>query len=224
MTRRNGNRLRAAGVAACFLALGSLASGKALAQAQPEGQQADLYSVNATGAPEKIRTGLFAETSVGGFITLGGQTQYSNFSAFLEIGLGYDITKEFALTLRFLLGPSSANCYAAAANSCPPTGTTNTDTFTVTTGDLVVSYRFAVADRLYVPVRLMGGISLLNPTPDTSLQATGALIEPNFGGASGIEWATPMDHFTIDAEICGQYILGINALALSIYPTVRYTF
>jgi hypothetical protein len=226
MTRRNGNRPWAVGWAALVFALALSTSAHARAQATPPAQgapaeqQADLYSVNDTGAPEKIRRGLFAETSVGGFITVGGQGSYSNFAPFLEIGIGYDLTKDLSLTLRFQLGPSAADCYAAK-NDCP---LTNTDTFTITTGDLAVSYRFLVADRLYVPVRAMGGIALLNPSPDKALQTGSTIIEPNFGIASGVEWATPFDHFTIDAEISWQFILGINASALSVYPTVRYTF
>ena len=230
MTRRNGIRLRAVGEGALFLALACAASGTAMAQAAAQGEgstQTDLYSVNATGSPEKMRTGLFAETSVGGYLTVGGQGSYSNLSAFLEIGIGYDLTKELALTARFQLGPSSADCYAAATGSCP---NPNPDTFTITTGDLAVSYRFLVGERLYVPVRLMGGIALLAPSPDTSLANDGhgkpasLLIEPNFGAASGIEWVTPFDHFTLDAEVQWQLILGINASAISFYPTVRYTF
>lgn len=227
MMRQNGNRLRAAGEGVLFLAL-VCASPIAMAQAaaapaQGEGQtQTDLYSVNATGSPEKIRTGFFADTSVGGYLTLGGQGSYSNLSAFLEIGVGYDIIKELSVALRFQLGPSASNCYAAEANSCPAK---NTDTFTITTGDLAVSYRFTVGDRLFVPVRLLGGIALLNPTPDITLASKGsALWEPNFGAASGIEWVTPFDHFTLDAEVQWQLILGINASAISFYPTVRYTF
>jgi hypothetical protein len=234
MTRRNGSRLLAVGEGALFLAVACLSmiataqqtptqSGQATQAAQAESStQTDLYSVNATGAPEKMRTGLFADTSVGGYLTFGGQGSYSNLSAFLEIGVGYDLTKDLSLALRFQLGPSASNCYAAEANSCPAK---NTDTFTISTGDLAVSYRFNVGDRLYVPVRAMGGIALLNPTPDVTLATKGSvLFEPNFGLASGIEWVTPFDHFTLDAEVQWQLILGINASAISFYPTVRYTF
>jgi hypothetical protein len=229
MTRRIGGRLRAVGEGALALALVCTASGTAWAQgaaaapAQGEGStQTDLYSVNATGSPEKMRTGFFADTSVGGYLTLGGQGSYSNLSAFLEIGVGYDILRDLSVALRFQLGPSASDCYAAAAGSCP---NPNPDTFTITTMDLAVSYRFPVGDRLYVPVRLMGGLSLLNPTPDNTLATKGSLlVEPNFGAASGIEWVTPFDHFTLDAEVQWQLILGINASAISFYPTVRYTF
>jgi hypothetical protein len=206
---------------ACLLPAGALAQSPTQGETPQQAQQADLYSVNATGSPEKIRTGFFADTSVGGYLTLGGQGSYSNLSAFLEIGVGYDLTKDLSVALRFQLGPSASNCYAAAANSCPP----NTDTFTITTGDLAVSYRFLVGDRLYVPIRLMGGIALLNPTPDITLATkNSALLEANVGAASGIEWATPFDHFTIDAEVQWQLIFGINASAISFYPTIRYTF
>jgi len=254
MTRRNGNRLWAVGGTALFAAVLGMGSGRALAQVPPnpppketpppqqqqalppppveatpsQTEAADLYSVNATGKPEKVLKGLFAETSVGGFFTVGGQGGYSNFVAFLEIGIGYDITKDLAISLRFQLSPSEADCYAAN-NDCPAV---NTDTFTITTGNLAVSYLIPVGDRLYVPARLMGGIALLNPNPDrppptspTAAQGgAGSIVEPDFGVASGIEWATPFDHFIIDAEVSWNFILGINASAISIYPTIRYTF
>src|SRR5215472_15877872 len=102
MTRRNGDRPWAVGWVALVLSVWT--PGLALAQTTPPPpvqptaaaeQQADLYSVNDTGSPQKIRRGLFAETSLGGFMTLGGQGSYSNLELFLALGIGYDITKDF---------------------------------------------------------------------------------------------------------------------------------
>ena len=62
-----------------------------------------------------------------------------------------------------------------------------------------------------------------DPQPTTSTNS-GTAFDPSVGGAVGIEWATPFNHFTLGAEVSADYVLQLGALALAVYPTVKYTF
>ena len=185
----------------------------------------DLSSINANGSPEPIRTGFFAETALGGFLTIGGQN-YSNTAAFLSLGAGYDILDWLSAGLQFQLAPSVQDCYnlvgsgyscgAAAAGSTVASGAS---TFTLSSIDAKVSFRIPVAERIYIPIRVFGGVVNLAPSPQPGISWVGSI-----GGASGIEWATPFDHFNLGAEVAVRFVTQINAIALSFYPTVKYTF
>ncbi len=183
----------------------------------------DLSSINANGSPEPIRTGFFTETAMGGFLTIGGQN-YSNTEAFLSIGAGYDVLENLSIGGQFQLAPSAQDCYNLQGNnySCgAASGNTpgGAATFTISAIDLKVSYRIPVADRLFIPLRGFGGIVNLAPSPQPGVTWTGSV-----GFATGIEWATPFDHFNMGFEAAGRWVLQINAIAISFYPTVKYTF
>lgn len=212
-------------------ALAALASASCLTSVLPalaaeSSGSTDLSTIQANGSPDPIRTGFFAETELGGFLTIGGQN-YSNTEAFLGLGVGYDIIPNLSVGIQFQLAPSVQDCYAVdahGASTCPPGGTAPA-TFTLMSVQGKVSYRIPIADRLFIPLRGFAGVTLLSPNPQpTSPTDNGSQIEPCFGGATGIEWATPFDHFTLGAEVSGVFVLQINALALAIYPTVKYTF
>ncbi len=189
--------------------------------------QLDLSSVSSTGSPEPIRTGFYAETSLGTFFTLGGGDGYSNVEAFLGIGVGYDIIKELSVSVQFQLAPSAGDCYVvngAGADQCPQLGSS---TFTMLAIDAEVSYRLQVANRVFIPFRAFGGYADFTPVPSTNLApVTNAdAWAPTFGLATGIEYATHFDHFSIGLEASGRYVLGgLNMIAIAIYPRVKYTF
>jgi hypothetical protein len=215
-------------------ALAALASGLTLSVTSPalaadNAGSTDLSSINANGSPEPIRTGFFAETALGGFLTIGGQN-YSNTAAFLSLGAGYDILDNLSAGIQFQLAPSVQDCYnlqsgaagGAAAYNCggtTGTGFSGASTFTLSSIDAKVSYRIPVADRIFIPIRAFGGVTNLAPSPQQGVSWVGSV-----GGATGIEWATPFDHFNLGAEVAVRFVLQINAIALSFYPTVKYTF
>ena len=82
-----------------------------------ENPPADLSSVQANGSPEPIRSGLFTETSMGAFLTVGGLDSYSSAEAFLGLGLGYDIIPNLSIGAQFRLAPNVSDCYATARAS-----------------------------------------------------------------------------------------------------------
>jgi hypothetical protein len=205
-----------------------------------ENPTTDLSSVQANGSPEPIRSGFFTETSMGAFLTVGGLDSYSSAEAFLGLGLGYDIIPNLSIGVQFRLAPNVDDCYGTTptggARNCP-TGSGSQpapSTFTLINLEAKISYRIPVAERLFIPIRVFGGFTLLTPDPQpncTSLinpnnctGTPGTSVDESVGGAVGIEWATPFNHFTLGAEVSADYVLQLGALALAVYPTVKYTF
>jgi hypothetical protein len=203
-------------------------------------EQLDLSSIASNGSPQPVRTGFYVETSLGTFFTLGGNDGYSNVEAFLGLGVGYDILRELSVSLEFQLAPSAGDCYiansagqdncGAGANGAASQGSS---TFTMAALDLEVSYRVPVLDRLFIPIRAFGGVADLSPLPRCDManacqeaNQPGDVWVPSFGLATGIEYATHFDHFTLGLEASGRYVApgALNMFAVAIYPRVKYTF
>src|ERR1700722_3495016 len=124
-----------------------------------ENPTTDLSSVQANGSPEPIRSGLFFETSMGAFLTVGGLDSYSSAEAFLGLGVGYDIIPNLSVGLQFRLAPNVSDCYSSTstgAAACGGSGTTTTppSTFTLIALEAKIAYRIPVAERLFIPIRV----------------------------------------------------------------------
>jgi hypothetical protein len=204
----------------------------------------ESFSVASNGQQAPVRKGFFAQTALGGFATFGGAQSYSNMEAFLAIGLGFDFFSDFSAAFQFQLAPSAQNCYAPDGTTSPPGCATPTqpssgsNTFTMAALDAVLSYRIQLVERLFVPIRIFGGMANFSPLPINNLacsssnphcsilpaNAAGDIWEPTLGGATGLEYATGFEHFTISLEASVRDIPFLSAFALSIYPQVKYTF
>lgn len=204
----------------------------------------ETFSVASNGQPAVVRHGFFAQTALGGFATLGGKAGYSNMEAFLALGFGVDFLSDFSFGFQFQLAPSSENCFApdttcgSATIAGGPTGSSGSKTFTMAALDAVLSYRIQLIERLYVPIRVFGGLANFSPLPVNSLAcpsdkpnctlvpsgAANDIWKPTFGGATGIEYATGFEHFTISLEVSLRDLPFLGASALSIYPQIKYTF
>ncbi len=199
-----------------------------IAAAPAQAEQLDLSNVSSTGSPEPVRTGFYAETALGTFMTLGGADGYSNMEAFLSLGVGYDIFDAFAVGVQFQLAPSAGDCYGPSDAYCSGSSAQGSSTFTMAALDLVLSYKLEVFDRLYVPFRVFGGMADFTPLPRADMGASagaGDVWVPTGGAATGIEYATRFDHFTIGLEISARFVPStVNMMALAIYPQVKYTF
>ena len=83
----------------------------------------------------------------------------------------------------------------------------------------------ALAERLYIAPKIVGGITLLDPAPLENGNGEPITFAPNAGVAIGIEYATNMDHFTIGLDIVlGRFIIGPNIFTMQFFPRVKYTF
>ncbi|MHB1843820.1 MAG: adventurous gliding motility protein CglE [Deltaproteobacteria bacterium] len=197
-------------------------------------EQVDLSNVSSTGSPEPIRTGFFAETALGTFMTIGGADGYSNMEAFLSLGVGYDIMQAFSVGLQFQLAPNAGDCYGPPGPSgnidayCSGANPQGSSTFTMAALDLVASYKLEILERLFIPIRVFGGMADFSPLPRSDMGAAPGADDvwvPTGGLATGLEYATRFDHFTIGLEVSGRFVPStVNLFALSIYPRVKYTF
>lgn len=180
-------------------------------------QQAVTARGPTQGRPLVVRRGLFTDTNLGTFFTLGGNDSYSNAQSYVQLGLGYDLFQMFELGAHVGFGSNAFNCFAGRIGQAGPCN--QSDAFTVTFFDASVAYLYPLSDRLYLTPKVVGGWTLLDPAP-----IAGRTKGVNVGAGVGIEYATSMDHFTIGADVLGRYILGANIPTVAIYPRVKYTF
>ena len=174
------------------------------------------------GLALKVRRGFFTETDVGAFMTLGGNNQYSNLQSYLQLGVGYDISDVIEVGFHFGIGSNAANCWAGFINGTQDCSMS--DNFTVTFIDATAGYLLKLRERLYLPIRVSGGWTTLDPAPVKDGNGTLIGSGPNLGVGVGIEYATSMDHFSIGADVMGRFIIGPNIMSLQFFPKVKYTF
>lgn len=202
------------------------------------------------GVEQKLRRGFFAETDLGTYFdTAKGTT--SSAQAYLQLGVGYDITDKFSAAVQFGLGASSGVCLQDVANdgTCgvvdsggnivrtvdPQTGQSTSqvlpDNFSNSFYQLHLSYRFGLAERLALVPGVVVGYQKLDPGPayksdcDPSSGAD-CLVSGGFmlGGDVSLEYATHMDHFFVGLDVEPRYVVGPNLLSFAIFPRVKYTF
>jgi hypothetical protein len=193
-----------------LLAVLSLLSTTALGATPPE------------GAPLEVRRGFFTEADIGVFFTLGGENVYSNAQTYLQLGVGYDLTETLSLGVSFGLGASAANCFAGylpGSDLCRMS-----DNFTVTFGNVTAAYMVPLAERLYLTPKVTAGLSRLDPAPVGDGDPGRAMSALNAGVGIGLEYATPMDHFSVGADVMTRLIIGPNIPTFAIFPRIKYTF
>jgi hypothetical protein len=174
------------------------------------------------GVPLEVRRGFFTEADIGTFFTLGGENLYSNAQTYLQLGVGYDIGESFSVGLHFGLGSSAANCFAgylADSNVCRMS-----DNFTVAFGDVTAAYLVPLSERFYLTPKVAAGLTRMDPAPVGEGDPGQAMTAPNAGLGIGLEWATPMDHFSVGADLMARYIIGPNIPTFALFPRVKYTF
>lgn len=174
------------------------------------------------GVEYKPRRGFFTETDVGVFFTLGGENVYSNAQTYLQLGVGYDISETLSLGAHFGLGSSAANCFAGYLPDSDVCALS--DNFTVSFFDVTAAYHVKLLERLYLTPKLAAGFTRLDPAPVGEGDPGRAMSAPNAGAGIGIEYATPMDHFSVGADLLARYVIGPNIPTFAIFPRVKYTF
>jgi hypothetical protein len=194
------------------------------------------------GVAQEIRSGFFVDLEPGAFFSAGGTNSrgnkgVSNAQLYFQLGVGYDIIKAVAPSDAFGLALGLNLGVGASAGSCFATVTTNgaclydpakrandpdniaPDNFTWTLVGLEVIFKVKLVERLYLRPRVLVGYAFLDPQPIQNLGMTFYA-----GIAAGIEYMTPMDHFSIGLDVDGKLIIGPNIPAFAIYPMFKYTF
>lgn len=198
----------------------------ALSGALPAGQAA----TPATGEPQVLRSGLFLDVNLGITTMLGGKrlsdgaAKPSAPSPYLQIGVGCDVLPRLAAGLTFGLGASGGRCLGAvtAQGTCIEGTSDNSSVasdFTLALVGAELSYRHPLGRRLHLSPRLHLGWTFLDPAPRLSVRGGFSA-----GLALGLEWATPLDHFTLGLELDWRLVAGPNLHTLGLYPRVKYTF
>ncbi len=193
-------------------------------------------SVPAAGVAQEIHSGFYTDVNLGAFFTVGGRnsagaSRPSNAQPYLQLGVGYDIAKNFSLGVGFGLGASASACFGDVdpARGCVGVDeagkpVTLPDNFTATTFSAAASYKHYFNERFSLQPRLLLGYSMLSPGPvrgANGTEVTGGFLA---GASVGVEYATHMDHFSIVADASGQFIVGPNIFGIAIFPKVKYTF
>ena len=133
-----------------------------------------LAATPSAGVEQTIRHGFFTETDLGTYFDFRTSNgfQVSNAQAYLQLGVGYDITDRISVGFQFGLGASSALCFADIdndgacgvvdsagqlvrdANGVPQT---LADNFSNTFFQAQVTYTVPIIDRLSFAPRLLLG-------------------------------------------------------------------
>ena len=172
------------------------------------------------GVEQSLHRGFWAETDLGAFFTVGGHDRYSNAQTYLQLGVGDDVGEHLEVGVQFGLGASNANCFSAG-NALNGT-CSQSDNFTMTFVDLSATYLVALSARLYLTPMVLAGYTNLDPAPiATSLASVQAA---NVGAGVGIEYATPLDHFSLGVDVTLRYVLSVNIPGVAVFPRVKYTF
>jgi hypothetical protein len=198
------------------------------------------------GVEQQIRKGFFTETDLGTYFDFklqGSNPGVSNAQAYLQLGVGYDITERLSLSVEFGLGASAALCLADTATTGSHAGDCGQvdssgaigldangnpielpDNFSNTFLQLQVSYAIPITDRLSFTPRVAVGYQLLDPAPlldaNNNPISGGVMV----GGALALEYATHQDHFIVGVDVEPRFMIGPNLLSLAIFPRVKYTF
>lgn len=179
------------------------------------------------GVALQVRRGFFVETDLGALQTLGGNNAYSNLQSYLQLGVGYDVSRLIEVALLAGMGANADNCFAATDKNGNCTETSN---FTMTFVSVSVSFLVQVIEHLYITPKVVVGYTFLDPAPVAT--GTGAdrkeLKGAMHGGVGvGFEYATSMDHFSLGLDVTARYIVGLGSgfnVVLEYYPRVKYTF
>lgn len=195
------------------------------------------------GVEQQIRRGFFAETDLGTYFDFrtAAPATASNAQAYLQLGVGYDLTDRLSLAVQFGLGASSGVCLADVANdlSCGIVDSAGNlvkdasgqkrvlpDNFSNTFFQGELSYRIPFTERLSFTPGVIGGYQKLDPPPlysngDPTQPLSGG---PMFGADLSLDYATHLDHFTVGLSFTPRYLIGPNLLSMAIFPRVKYTF
>lgn len=198
--------------------------------------------------PPEIVHGFYSEFDFGTMKVLGGDAG-SNSQAGVMAGfaIGADVGKFLKVEGRMLNSTldgsgkiykiNEGNATLASKYPCPDG---STGTACVAWPDIQVSLVTAnlklvypVNDRVNIHALVGGGAMLGNPTPAQMFKfdPKAQIEDPNsvqsgntpvFGGGAGMEYYTHLRHFSVGGDVAAWSMSG--GIALTIFPTIKYTF
>jgi hypothetical protein len=183
------------------------------------------------GVDPKPRRGLFAETTLGLFTSLGGSQLFSNGQPYLGMVVGRDLGDLANVFLGLGIGASSSSCFDLAANGADCNAA---DSFGANYLEAGGSYGLALSPRLRLSGRAVAGLTQLAPGP---VKDTVAKVVPDslygfhFGGGAGLDYDTRLDHFAVGVDVIGRFTIArrpdsgsFTLFTLALCPRIRYVF
>jgi hypothetical protein len=192
-----------------------------------------------TGVDPRPKRGMFAETTLGLFTSVGGSQVLSNGQPYLGMTVGRDIGDLATVFVALGIGASSASCFdqplaPTASNTC-----NGADSFGATYLEVGGSYGKELANRLRLSAKLVAGLTQLAPGPnkDPTVKPNPAVPDsvygPHFGGGLGLDYDTRLDHFAVGFDVIARYSLtgatkldgsSLSLLSIAFLPRIRYVF
>jgi hypothetical protein len=183
-----------------------------------------------TGVDPRPKRGIFAETTLGLFTSLGGSQALSNGQPYLGMTVGRDLGDLATIFVALGIGASSASCFdLTAAGTCNAA-----DSFGATYLEGGASYGKELANRLRLSGRIVAGVTQLAPGP---IKDTVAKVVPDSlygfhaGAGLGIDYDTRLDHFAVGFDIIGRFTVAgrpdsgtFNLFTIAFLPRIRYVF
>jgi hypothetical protein len=183
-------------------------------------------SVGVDPAP---RRGIFAETALGAFATLGGSARVSAVQPYLSLTAGRNLGERSALFFSLGIGASGQSCFDRGQTGCAAA-----DSFGVTFLEMGASAGTQVAPRTTVSAKVLGGVGIFSPGPFAHLDGSvpDRVVAPHLGMGVGIDYDTHLDHFSVGIDALTRYSLankpdnqGRAAIAsVAVMPRIRYVF
>lgn len=181
------------------------------------------------GVESPVRRGFYAETSLGLFGTVGGSRGVSFAQPSLGMAAGRDLGEAAAIFLQLGIGASRASCFDGPLSGCG-----GADSFGASFLELGVQYGAHLAPRLRLAGKLLGGLTLLSPSPLAGAQGgpvPGTLRGPHAGIGIGIDYDTRLDHFAVGLDLLARHArlgrpaggaFGLTSFAMM--PRIKYVF
>lgn len=187
--------------------------------------------VSPTGVEQKARRGLFAETTLGLFTTLGGSKFFSNGQPYLGLMFGTEVGESASVFAAVGIGASSASCFDQdSKGNCRAA-----DSFGATHLEAGASYGLPLGPRLLLSGKLVAGLTNLSPGPavDTATRTVpDNIFGPHVGGGVALDYDTRLDHFAVGLDALVRYTIAgrpdgsgsLGIASLTIMPRLRYVF
>jgi hypothetical protein len=209
---------------AALLLVASLAARAEEARIEP--QVPAFPSVGVDPAP---RRGIFAETALGAFATLGGSRIVSTAQPYLSLTAGRNLGERNALFVSLGIGASGASCFDRGQTGCAAA-----DSFGMTFLEIGASAGTQVGPRTILSAKVLGGVGIFSPGPFGHLDGSvpDRVVAPHLGMGVGIDYDTHLDHFSVGIDALGRYSVankpdgqGRAAIAsVAVMPRIRYVF
>jgi hypothetical protein len=181
------------------------------------------------GVDPAPRRGIFAETALGAFATLGGSRVVSTAQPYLSLTAGHNLGERNALFVSLGIGASGASCFDRGQTGCAAA-----DSFGMTFLEMGASAGTQVGPRTIVSAKVLGGVGIFSPGPFAHLDGSvpDRVVAPHLGMGVGIDYDTHLDHFSVGIDALGRYSVankpdgqGRAAVAsVAVMPRIRYVF